>query len=55
MKSNTIGFYAIRGKDTSDFLETSKAVNIAGFLEKIRAENRECKAIVCGVRQLFIP
>lgn len=46
MKSNTIGFYAIRGKDTSDFLETSKAEDITKFLEKIKVENKEYKAIV---------
>ena len=49
MKSNTIGFYAIRGKEPGGFLETSKVVNIAGFLEKIRAENKEYKTIVVAL------
>jgi transposase len=46
IRSNTIGFYAIRGESISGFLESSKAPNIAKFLEKIKEENREYKAII---------
>ena len=45
-KTNTIGFYAIRGKSIKDFLINSKAESIAGFLEKIREENASYRAII---------
>jgi len=46
MKSNTIGFYAIKGKSIVGFLERSKTENIMEFLEKIKDENKKYKAIV---------
>ena len=49
IKSNTIGFYPIIGNDTSDFLDRSKAEDIAKFLEKIRSENKEYKAIIVAL------
>lgn len=45
-KTNTIGFYAIRGKSVKDFLINSKARSIVGFLEKIREENASYRAII---------
>jgi len=46
MKSNTIGFYGVRGESISDFLNSSKGEDIAGLLEKIKEANKEYKAIV---------
>jgi transposase len=46
IRSNTIGFYAIRGESLSGFLERSRAPNIAKFLEKIKEQNRGYKAII---------
>jgi transposase len=46
MKSNTIGFYAIRGESVSDFLKNSKKEEIAGFLGKVKEVNSEYNAIV---------
>jgi len=46
IKSNTIGFYAVKGESVSGFLEKSRAPNIAKFLEEIKEQNREYKAII---------
>jgi transposase len=46
MKSNTIGFYGIKGGSVSDFLNSSKKEEIARFLEKVKKANSEYKAIV---------
>ena len=48
-KTNTIGFYAIRGKSVKDFLLNSKAESIATFLEKIKKENDSYKAIIAVI------
>ncbi|GAB6163107.1 IS630-like element ISDra3 family transposase [Desulfothermus naphthae] len=45
-KTNTIGFYAIKGESVKSFLEDSKGLSIAKFLEKIREVNKKYKAIV---------
>jgi putative transposase len=41
-----LDFIQIRGESISGFLESSRAPNIAKFLEKIKEENREYKAII---------
>ena len=46
MKSNTIGFYAIKGKSVLDSLVSSRAVDISKFLEKIKFTNQKYKAII---------
>ena len=48
-KTNTIGFYAIKGKSVKAFLDNSKASSIAKFLEKIRETNKRYKAIVAVI------
>jgi len=48
-KTNTIGFYAIRGNSVKDFLVNSKAESIGTFLEKIREENKAYKAIIAVI------
>jgi transposase len=45
-KTNTIGFYAIKGNGVTKFLENSKAPSIAGFLEDIKSANKIYRAIV---------
>lgn len=45
-KSNTIGFYAIKGNSRQTFLENSKKESIQGFLEQIKQANLDYKAIV---------
>jgi transposase len=45
-KSNTIGFYAIRGHSVHGFLENAKADSIAEFLRQIKSANVEYKAII---------
>ncbi|GAB6161768.1 hypothetical protein JCM12298_09270 [Desulfothermus naphthae] len=46
LKTNIIGFYAIKGESVKSFLEDSKGLSIAKFLEKIREVNKRYKAIV---------
>jgi len=48
-KTNTIGFYAIKGESVKAFLDNSKASSIAKFLEKIRETNKRYKAIVAVI------
>ena len=45
-KSNTIGFYAIQGESTIEFLPNSKKESIASFLPCIREANRDFKAVI---------
>jgi transposase len=45
-KTNTIGFYAIKGHSHQAFLETSNQESIRDFLEQIKTANAEYKAIV---------
>lgn len=44
--TNTIGFYAIKGKSVSKFLNDSKATSIASFLNDIKTSNDTYQAIV---------
>jgi transposase len=44
--TNTIGFYAIKGKSVSKFLDDSKAPSIASFLNDIKTSNYAYHAIV---------
>lgn len=44
--TNTIGFYAIKGKSVSKFLDDSKAPSIASFLDDIKTSNDAYQAIV---------
>jgi transposase len=44
--ANTIGFYAIIGNSTKDFLQDSKATSIAHFLENIKSANNDYKATI---------
>ena len=48
-KTNTIGFYAIKGESVKAFLDNSKAPSIGRFLEKIREANKKYKAIVAVI------
>jgi transposase len=48
-KTNTIGFYAIRGESIEGFLENSKAESIASFLEEIRKANEGYQAVVAVI------
>ncbi len=48
-KSNTIGFYAIKGESVKEFLDNSKKESIANFLETIKKANIEYKAIVAVI------
>ena len=42
----SLSFYAIKGESVKSFLEDSKGISIAKFLEKIREVNKRYKAIV---------
>ena len=44
--ANTIGFYAIVGNSTKEFIQDSKALSIAHFLENIKSANSDYKATV---------
>jgi transposase len=44
--ANTIGFYAIIGNSTKDFIQDSKATSIVHFLENIKSANSDFKATV---------
>jgi len=44
--ANTIGFYAMIGNSTKDFIEDSKAPSIAHFLENIKSSNSDFKATI---------
>ena len=49
LKTNTIGFYAIRGKSVEGFLNNAKAETIAGFFEKIKEKNERYKTIIAVI------
>ena len=48
-KTNTIGFYAIKGESVKEFLDDSKKESIANFLETIKKANEGYKAIVAVI------
>ena len=48
-KTNTIGFYAIKGESVKEFIENSKKESIASFLETIKKANEKYKAIVAVI------
>ncbi len=45
-KTNTIGFYALRGESVEGFLANSQAQSIVSFLDKIKKVNEKYRAIV---------
>jgi len=48
-KTNTIGFYAIKGESVKVFLDDSKKESIANFLDTIRKANEKYKAVVAVI------
>lgn len=46
LKSNTIGFYAIDGQSFEESMEDSTAASIVKSLDKVRAANRNYKAMI---------
>ena len=46
IKANTMGFYALRGRSVQEFTIDSKTERFLEFLEKIRKENSEYKAVI---------
>lgn len=48
-KTNTIGFYAIKGESVKEFLDDSKKESIANFLETVKNANEGYKAIVAVI------
>ena len=48
-KSNTIGFYAIKGESVKEFLDNSKKESIANFLETVKKANEGYKAIMAAI------
>lgn len=45
-KTNTIGFYAIKGTSVQEFLDDSKGKSIAKFFEHVKEANKDSRAIV---------
>jgi transposase len=45
-KANAVGFYAIKGESSSEFLPNSKKESIVAFLKRIREVNCHYKAII---------
>ncbi len=45
-KSNTFGFYSVRGKSVIDFPEHSRKEDVIVFLEKIRLSNPEGRILI---------
>jgi transposase len=45
-KANAIGFYAIHGVSTGDFLPNSKSEAILDFLNKVRVANSDFKSVI---------
>jgi transposase len=45
-KANAIGFYAIHGVSTGDFLPNSKSEAILDFLKKVRVANSDFKSVI---------
>jgi putative transposase len=50
--TNTIGFHAINGNSVNKFLENSKALSIAVFLESMKDSNKAYQAIVAIIDNL---
>lgn len=48
-KSNTSGFYAIKGESVEEFLDHSKKESIANFLQTVKKADDEYKAIVAVI------
>jgi len=48
-KTNTIGFYAIKGESLKCFIDNSKKESIESFLENIRKSNEKYRAIVAVI------
>jgi transposase len=48
-KTNTIGFYAIKGQSVQEFLDDSKSKSIAQFFEHVKEANADSKAIVAVI------
>ena len=48
-KTNTIGFYAIKGISVQEFLDDSKGKSIARFFEHIKEANGDSRAIVAVI------
>ena len=48
-KTNTIGFYAIKGQSVQEFLDDSKSKSIAHFFERVKEANVDSKAIVAVI------
>src|SRR5512136_829484 len=48
-KTNTIGFYAIKGQSVQEFLDDSKSKSIAGFFERVKEANVDSRAIVAVI------
>jgi len=48
-KTNTIGFYAIKGSSVQDFLDDSKGKSIAKFFEHVKEVNGDSRAIVAVI------
>jgi transposase len=48
-KTNTIGFYAIKGTSVQEFLDDSKGKSIAKFFEHVKEANKDSKAIVAVI------
>jgi transposase len=46
MKANTVGFYSLKGKSVREFTVDSKIDSFLGFLEEVRKENSEYKAVI---------
>jgi len=48
-KTNTIGFYAIKGTSVQEFLDDSKGKSIAKFFEHVKEANKDSRAIVAVI------
>jgi len=46
MRVNAVGFYALKGNDVLEFLERSKAEDVAAFLRRVREANRAYRVVV---------
>lgn len=46
MKANTVGFYALRGNSVYEFTVDSRIESFLSFLEKVKVENSQYKAII---------
>jgi len=48
-KTNTIGFYAIKGSSVQEFLDDSKGKSIAKFFEHVKEANGDSRAVVAVI------